>query len=110
MNIAANIAAREDAEELIAFIGDKPQRFWELLAEHCAKQLPAKRVAADPFAPFDDRQARNFEAQPLPYGRHQGEAVGEVDCGYLLFLTEGDAFSRNLRRYVKSKRFQDRQD
>jgi hypothetical protein len=108
--IAINIAARKDAEEMIAFIGEKPARFWEVLAEHCAKQLPAKPEQVDPLPAMNEAEAIRFEATHFPYGKHFGELIGTVDCGYVLFLTEGDAFSRNLRRYVKSDRFQRRQD
>lgn len=109
MSIATNIAARQDAEEMIAFIGEKPARFWELLAEHCARQLPPRPADRDPLPPMSEAEATRFEGVRFPYGKHAGELIGSVDCDYVLFVTEGDEFSKQLRRYVKSQRFQNRQ-
>jgi hypothetical protein len=109
MSIADNITARQDAEEIIAFIGDKPQRFWELLAAHAAGQMPTRPV--DPrMEPMSETEAARFEKQTLQWGKHQGEEIGSVPVGYLLFLAEGDEFTRKLRRYTASKVFAQRQD
>lgn len=107
--ITANIIARQDAEEIIAFIGAKPQRFWEILAEHCATKTP--QAPSDPaFEPMSDREAESFEQHGIPYGKHAGKSVGEAPCSYLLFLSEGDEFTHQLRRYTASKLFARRQD
>jgi hypothetical protein len=111
--IAINKKAREDAQEFMAFIedqaGQQPQRFWEVLGESVSAKLPPNPQPVDRFPPMGEQEAARFEIVALPYGKHRGEMVGNVPCDYLLFLTEGDEFSQRLRRYVKSKRFQDRQ-
>jgi hypothetical protein len=108
--IAANIKARQDAEEFFAFCGVQPQRFWEEMLWLIASKLPTKPPPAERHPALNEQEAIRFEAMPMPYGKHAGESVGEVPCDYLLFLTEGDEFSQRLRRYVKSKRFADRQE
>lgn len=110
--VAANIKARQDAEEVFALAGAMAQspRFWEVLASLVAEQLPPKPQPTERFPAMNDQEATRFEAIPMPYGKHAGESVGEVPCDYLLFLTEGDEFSQRLKRYVKSKRFADRQE
>ncbi len=107
--ITANIIARQDAEEIIAFIGEKPQRFWEILAQHAAAKLPAKPAERKP-EPMDDAEAKRFEEMLLPYGKHARKPVHEAPCSYLLFLSEGDEFTHQLRRYTASKLFARRQD
>lgn len=108
--IEANIAARRGAEEMIEFIGQQPARFWELLAEHCAKQLPPRPAPVERLPALTETEAIQFEKQTMPWGNHYGKAIGEVPCEYLIFLAEGDEFSQRIKRYVKSKVFQDRQE
>lgn len=107
--IAENIKARRGAEEMIDFIGQQPQRFWECLIELATAKLPAKPAPVDPCPPMSDFEAARFENTLVPYGKFDGKFVGDVDPSYLLFLTEGDEWSKKLRRYVKSERFQRRQ-
>lgn len=107
--LAASIAARKDAEALFALAGEQPPRFWEVLAGLVNAKLPPPPAPVDRYPPMTEQEAIRFEAELLPYGKHAGTSVGLVDVGYLLFLTEGDEFSKRLRRYVKSQRFQLRQ-
>lgn len=112
--IATNIKARESAEKLMEFVVDEagmqPPRFWEVFAALVAEKLPPKPATVDRHTALTEAQAIWFEAQPMPYGKHAGEQVGCVPCDYLLYLTEGDDFGRLIRRYVKSKRFAERQE
>lgn len=110
MNVQANIDARRAAEELADLAGEQPPRFWEVLAEIAAAKLPPKPVPVDRYPAMTEQEASRFEGEVMPYGINRGMTVGEVGCSYLLFLTEGDEFSKKLRRYVKSKRFSDRQE
>lgn len=110
MSIAQNIKAREEYAEIVEFIGERPQRFWELMAQYANGKLPPAPAPVDPNPALTEQEAIRFEAVPVPYGKWMGYTVGEVECDYLLFLTEGDEFSKRLKRYVKSKRFQDRQE
>lgn len=107
--ITANIIARQEAEEIVAFIGEKPQRFWEILAQHAASQLPPKPAEHKP-EPMSDDEAKRFEEMLLPYGKHARKPVHEAPCSYLLFLSEGDEFTHQLRRYTASRYFAKRQD
>jgi len=109
MSIAENIAARRGAEEMIAFIGEQSQRYWECLIELAKGKLPPKPEPVDPCPAMSDFEAARFENTLVPYGKFDGKFVGDVDPSYLLFLTEGDEWSKKLRRYVKSDRFQRRQ-
>ena len=109
MSIEANIAARRGAEEMVEFIGEQSHRYWECLIELATAKLPPKPAPIDRLPAMNQQEAIRFEAQTMPWGNHYGKAVGEVECGYLIFVTEGDEFSKQLKRYVKSKRFQERQ-
>jgi hypothetical protein len=57
-----------------------------------------------------DNEAAQFEKQLLPWGKHVGEEIGRVETSYLIFIAEGDEFTKRLRRYVASKTFAQRQD
>lgn len=107
--LQANIAARQEAESLIDLIGPQPPRFWEVLAAMATAKLPAKE-AAPAIAPMDDLEAQRFENVNLQWGKHAGSTVGECPVSYLLFLAEGDEFTKKLRRYTASKVFAQRQD
>lgn len=109
MTIEANIAARRGAEEMISLMGQQPLRFWEVLIELATAKLPPKPSPVDPLPALTEGEAIYFERTELPYGKFAGQTVGCVDPAYLLFLTEGDVFAKNLRRYVKPKRFAERQ-
>lgn len=108
--IQENMRARQEAEAIVELAGEQPARFWETLRDLAVAKLPPVAQPTDRHPPLTDEEAIRFEAMPLPYGKHKDETVGEVPCGYLLFLTEGDEFSQRLRRYVKSRRFAERQE
>ena len=110
--IEQNIKARQDISEIERFITDcydTPPRFWELLRDYCETKLPPKPPVVDRLPALTESEAIYTEELEMPYGKYAGQAVGEVPCEYLIFLTEGDEFSKRLKRYVKSQRFQDRQ-
>lgn len=110
MSIADNVAARREAQEIMDFIGDKSERFWEVLIELAQGKLPPKPVVRNGPLPMTDEEAQRFETADFPYGLHKGKEVGEAPIGYILFLAEGDAFIKDLRRYTASKVFARRQD
>ncbi len=109
-DLADNIAARNRAEHIIDLIGDETPRFWQELARLAGEQLPKVEQPAevDPLAPMDETEAIKFERQPLDFGKHAGQEIGVVPCGYIGWLAEND-FAIRLRRYVKSARFERRQ-
>lgn len=108
--MARNIQDREYAWEVIGMCGEQSQRFWEVLIEMAIKKLPPKPAPVEGDPPMTDQEAIHFEAKVLPYGKYHGQSVGECRESYLLFLVEGDEFSKGLRRYVKSRRFYERQE
>lgn len=110
MNAAENIRARQEAEAICELAGEQPARFWETLRDIAVSRLPPVPAPAERYPAMTEDEAIRFEAMTLPYGKHSGCTVGEVECRYLLFLTEGDEFSQRLRRYVKSRRFAERQE
>ena len=110
LEMAAAINARKEAEALLELAGEQPQRFWEVIAAAAISKLPPRPLPPDRYPPMSEQEAIRFENESLPYGKHAGRPVGEVEFSYLLFLTEGDEFSKKLRRYVKSERFQRFQD
>jgi hypothetical protein len=109
MNVAANIHDREYAQEIFDLCGEQRERFWECLKALCESKLPPPAPVVERFPPMKESEAARFESFLMPYGKHAGDFIGEVPCDYLLFLTEGDDFSQELKRYVKSKRFAERQ-
>lgn len=109
-DLATNIRARKEAEEVVALCGNQPQRFWEALRSMCESRLPPEPAAVEKFPAMNEVQARAFEDETMPYGKFKGDAVGIVRCDYLLFLAEGDEFSQRLKCYVKSRLFSERQE
>lgn len=109
-NIASNMQAREYAWEVVGMCGEQPPRFWECLAEFAAAKLPPKPQPVERLPALNEQEATRFESITMPWGNHYGKPVGEVPCDYLIFLTEGDEFSQRIKRYVKSRRFADRQE
>ena len=112
-DLLPNIEARRAFERVLIDVEKrlKPEinliRFWELMAEHTAKQtggsfLPA---AAEPVA------ARRFEKTRIPpgCGKYGGEIVSSVPLHYWININDGE-FSRAARRYVLSMWFQNQLD
>lgn len=72
---------------------------------------PAPPTPRSPICPMNDMEARVFEENLMPYGKHRGENVGSVPLDYLLWLADNkDDFHGELRRYCLSRRVQDEQD
>lgn len=57
MSIAENIAARKDAEEIVAFIGDKPAAFWVVLGAMCDSKLPPLPATVERNPPLTEQEA-----------------------------------------------------
>ncbi len=112
MSLAENVTARQTLESTLEWItehGEQPQRFWELLAEHCAAKLPAK-PSPEVLEPMDYQESFRFEQSYMPFGKHEGIPIMSVPIGYLLRLTEDNAWLKQLRRYLASSNSQRRQD
>lgn len=109
--VKRNMQARQDALEVVELCGAQPTRFWELLAEFAREKLGHKEYYApvEIQPPFNEFQSAKFERTIIPYGAHVGKYIDDVPCEYLAWLTDGDEFTQNVRRYVKSARFKERQ-
>lgn len=105
-----NIACRREAEAVIELAGQQPARFWETLIQLAEERLPPKPVPVDPYPPMADDEAAKFERWVMPYGKHGGKPMGDIPVGYMCWLTDGDDVVKAARRYVRSKRFSERQD
>ena len=106
--LAANIAARREAEEILELIGEKPVRFWRALAFQVKAKLPPEPEPEQPEL-MSEEQALRFERTRVPYGKYQDCDVDMVPTEYLCWLIDGNEFTNNLRRYLKTERFKRRQ-
>ena len=104
---------RETAQEIFELIGSESRsiRFWESLQELIKAVLPAppEPKVFGVIAMTNDK-AIQFERERMPRGVHLSEEIGTVPCEYLCWWAEGgDEFTIQLRRYVRSERFKQRQ-
>lgn len=117
--IRASIRAREAAEELLTLVPDVLQngacelRFWEVLSSMAAARAGRVLIMdgpnpSMPFPPMGDDEARDFEGETIPYGKHAGAEVGDVHPEYWIKVTESE-FNKKLIRYMRSVRFHERQ-
>lgn len=110
--LARNKRARELAEELRQYadllIADHPapsfslKRFWEIVAEHASSRIGMRLVPKDSGVEMTDEELSAFERTRVPFGRHAGEVVRDVDPSYWMALVH-DNFSRKLVRYVATR-------
>lgn len=116
--VMANMEDRKHAAiDVERLIPEHPRlRYWE-----CLKELAEARIAllmpgqkpmeVVPEGGMTTEEAVDFHGGvAFPAGKHAGKLVCEVDCAYILWWLEGNEFNKFLRRYVKSRVFQDRQD
>lgn len=91
-------------------------RYWECLKELCEARIALlmpgnqpKEVV--PEGALSTEEAVDFHGNvQFPAGKFAGSLVCEVPCEYILWWLEGNEFNKRLRRYAKSRVFQDRQD
>lgn len=82
--------------------------FYDELSIEAAARIGKRVISDGPSVAMNTFEAAAFEATTVPYGIHKGKKVRDVEPSYLLAITEGD-FSKDLRRYVLSSVFKDRQ-
>lgn len=121
--VLANMEDRKHAAiDVERLIPEHPRlRYWE-----CLKELAEARIAL--LSPKSEGKAA--EAEVVPEGgmsyqeaiefqnrarftksqKYPSRLVGETPCWYINNWVEGDEFNKQLRRYQKSRVFQDRQD
>lgn len=116
-----NIQARKDAAEVVKLCSEgrgemQPPHFWKCLAELAQAEYAnttREREHRTPeqlvFAPMTEAEAAAFETgETMPAGQYSGVAVCFVPPAYLAWWADNNSFNRQLDRYVKSKRFQDK--
>jgi len=118
--IQANKAAREAAEAMADLMFDAGQelplavrrRYWEVLFLRTAEWAgkigePHRPVEPAPRCEgaMSDQEAKRFEQEVMPFGKHKGKAVVDVPLDYLFWL-DGDEFRRRLPGYLLSDRVQ----
>lgn len=115
MSIESRVKARESAKECLDMIGweatrvEESEHFWHVIGEWAARECGMRLAELPPeegpgVMGYDE--ARRFEQQVIPYGMHKGKRVGDVEPDYWCMITES-RFSRNLARYLRSRRFQE---
>ena len=116
--IKANIVARDEARNAVELLEEEAQRhaepirFWgeliKLIREHLPGLIPDVEVMQD--RPMGDEEAEAFERESMKFGKHQDTQIGEVPIDYLVWMEEQDDFRRELNRYLRSERGQQRQE
>lgn len=116
MTVTANIAARTAAETVCELIVDEIAKlksahgpdavkvFFGKLREVFAGELTVTREPPPP-KPMNDAEARAFEEEMMPFGKHKGTPIAEVELGYLDWIVEQpEDFKTKLSRYLLSER------
>lgn len=114
-NIHRNIYSRQLAQETIDFAVKQcvdlnkgnalfnELRYWEVMFELIAERLPKPEQDNDKI-PMSEAEARIFENETMPFGKHQGETISELPTEYLINFSEGK-INKKILRYVQSTRF-----
>lgn len=116
MSVEANIKSRQSAQTCKEFIDEEaqtlanPDRFYEILADHCASQIG--KIVTAPMnqgksRPMSRIERELFEARVLTFGIHRDKTVRETPLSYLEYLaTKKDTFIKELRRYISTPEVQ----
>jgi hypothetical protein len=110
--------AAETAKELVEIITAECEPL-----DAIARRIIANRIltAIEPWLPEHARQpkpetaeamteaeARRFEQETIPFGKHAGKPISEVPLDYLAWLADRNRETwRGLHRYLHSKRVQE---
>jgi hypothetical protein len=108
--LAWNVEDGNAAREFVSLLAEQRPHFWEVLRDLAIGKLPPVPAPVDPCPPMDDQEAANFELWIMPYGKYGGKTMGEIPVGYMCWFADGDEVVKAARRYVRSRRFRDRQD
>lgn len=118
MGIENNPKTREEAEAAFLLIqetadrlpDDDLQRFWEVVHFHVAKAAGMVALETDPSQKslrMTEPQAKAFGQTTMPWGKHKGNRVADVELDYLLWIAQRpDEFKEKLQRYLRSDRIQ----
>lgn len=103
------VQAGQRARELFAMMADETHpHFWRTLADHVVAKIG--KVIAEPeieVPAMNDAQAHEFEQHAMPFGKHQGQRIVDLETNYLAHLTDPSPFLLQTKRYVawRLKRF-----
>lgn len=115
MTLEQNKKAREEAEAAFALlcetVGEQTERFWETMAQLSTGKLPPQSPTIQAIEPMTDDEASDLEREFLgDFGVFRGEKISCVPTWYCCVLAGESRLSKRMQRYVRSKRFRDRQD
>lgn len=109
------IRGRETAEEIVKicrgeYTGDEGPDFQRGFFETLTEYIQASYPVAGPQIPLPmtDREAREFGAKLMAFGKFSGNPIWGVQRQYLDWLAgEQSQFSRELTRYLKNEKVAD---
>lgn len=110
MGVKENVAISKAVAEAIELAEECAEgldidAFWKRMIE--SVRVPAAILKPDDDA-MTDVQSRRFGAGPMEGRKHLGEPIDDVPLDYLYYFAETSDFVKELRRYLKSPRVQDR--
>lgn len=114
--VQLNVAARKTARELLDLVvgecaGRPPAfaaRLWEILRDKAIEQVGMPPCAGQAVKPLTEEEAREFAETPMPFGKHRGLALAEIDTRhpeYLAMLVDDSDFIKMLRRYLERTKY-----
>lgn len=99
-----NKQLREEAEEFVKLLEERPERFWEELIKAAREKLPKDHPMNSDIMLEDEALA--FEGKVVPEWTFKGEKVRDVRPSYFVYLATEHPFVTQVKRYVKSRLFQ----
>ena len=111
--VQRNMMCREEAELWLSKIESispckEEKRFWEELIKLAGTKL-GKPVELPKPEEMSDEEAIKFEKRLWPRGMHCDEEIGRTSTEYISRWIDGDDFTKQLKKYVASRRFKERQ-
>lgn len=130
MTIEENINARTTAEAAFEILSElinddeslsavTKARAWNILGGLVDDVTGLRKIAASlagNVEPMSDQEAKEFENQPMPFGKFGPEPNGlgllirDVPLKYLLYIEERPDFKKDLTRYLKRPEVQREQE
>lgn len=118
---AERIAARKAAEQIISLAVSKSTgksgvfgtRLWTILQEETVKQVGLPKRTVIGVEPLNDAQAARFREAVMPFGKHVGLTIEEIeqrDPNYLGWIADDTAFTKELRCYLARRKFNSDED
>ena len=98
------IAGRKWAEETIETAMDEGPDFMDGFVRQIRRVFAAELTKNDPDV-MTEEEAIAFEAERITFGKHSGSTWGEAPASWIAWLSDQQ---RPLNRYVRSERFQQR--